>query len=238
MNKIISIVVCLILTACNHKQEINETKTLSDTIAKTYENKYVLKTDTFSFKGIQIDDKLENLKSIYSLQREILPEKEFEDISFINSRIFSTKDFQSYSLLHPNKLTMFENKIDNLKIHTYKNIIYAIDISILENDETSFNLENIITNLYEKYSVSGFVKSTKTDNNLLMPVFEIANSRLSIKAFMFNTNKKNKYAVKGASNECLKMLRIEVTNLHNDSIRVKQQDEELIKKQLKEKNDF
>jgi hypothetical protein len=233
MKSIFALLVSFVLFSCNNPNTKKSDNTKVN--VKPTEVKCELKLKTFVFKDIQLGGSINDLK--YTLQKDKQIENDIASI-FSHERFFDTENFHTYKIKDASKLTMFDNNINSIKIHTYKNNIYAIDIFILEDAEKILPLENVLDLFIEKFGIPGCGITQDSEASIFKKGLKINNSILSINANIFNSDKKNKPNLDETSNSYLKMLKFEITNLQQDSLRIKEDNEKQLRQKKDVKSDF
>lgn len=203
--------ISFVIQACNNENRNIINKPITKTTLKDSSTLCSFELDTFSFKGITIGNNINSVR--YKIVYEKPERNEIESNSIRNGRNFSVGNFQTYEIVNAKNISLFENALKYIKVHTYKNKIFGIDISLDEDAEKLFHLEKIQSLFGEKFKIPscGYIKVDNFLNKIT--VIDVKSKKLSIKTFFNSTGKKNKYAAEGTVNEFLKNLRIEITDI-------------------------
>jgi hypothetical protein len=238
----------LALIACDTKQSsqiaIKESprKDSVQTTNAIQSSACLLKYDTFSFKGIRLGDRIENVSKKYSLRNA-----QYTDGRGQLAKIFHNEDYEPPSsktyLIKDTRLTLFGNMLNKLYIYTFQNKVYGIDLYIEENEDEFFHIDGIVRRLAERYNAENC--RSKSDKDLLgiLPVLELSNNNLSIMAFVSSSGKKKKRLHPELKNSVgvdnfTDLLRIEVTDKLLYRQYTKAKDDQYNKKGQQKNNDF
>ncbi|MEO6306229.1 MAG: hypothetical protein ABIP51_23980 [Bacteroidia bacterium] len=192
MFKKASFFILIILSSCNYTTEPVSKSPKEVLEVKEKPKNCVLIADTFSFKGIKISDDITYIKKKYTLKK--LPNFKFQRPESKYSLVWDTiiiPDFPGvikYEIKSLRNLTVFGNEISALTISTYKNKIYNIEISVLEN-EKDFNFTNIMGNLAEKYNAKACINyMDEVTKVATLGDLNLSNNKLSIRAYITESN--------------------------------------------------
>ncbi len=211
------ILISTFILACNNENRNIINKVETKTTLKDISTSCTFELDTFSFKGITIGN---NIKSVRHKIKNEQPQSDEIESNLIkeirNGRNFSVGNYQTYEVVNSKNISLFENTLKYIKIHTYKNIIFGIDISLDEDAEKLFHFMSIQSLFKEKFKIPscGFIEVDDFfDIFHKNTVIDVSSKKLSIKTFFYSSFKKNKHGAEGTSNEFLKNLRIEITDI-------------------------
>ncbi len=187
------IIISVFFSSCNYSTDKSNNQTeLKEVELKEKKLTCFLNVDTFSFKGIKINDDIFNLKKKYNLKK--LPNIKLQRKELQYSLDWDTiiiPDFpevKKYEIKPLKNLTIFGHDISTLTISTYKNKVYNIIITTLENED-DFNFTKTMSNLAEKYNATGCIKYIEEDTKMaIMGDLNLSNSKLSIHAYITNSN--------------------------------------------------